>query len=184
MREPLRTTWLAAEFFTHHHRITGRVDVRQQKLADQLNNRTTSFLRLEDAYVSNIERPTEIIASYEDAYIRKDRLIAVLVAQQEDALPREGSYGAYLGTSLLKAFMTVPTFEVRGYVRLSTKMDLRVVLTTGTDDFIAVLDGELHSATQQGLGFKSDAILVNKQHIEIFWVEQEGQQNHGQNPGN
>lgn len=177
MQEQLRSSWLVADFLTQHHRISGRVDVRRRKLADQLNDRTTGFIYLEDVYISNTERPAEIIANYVEAFIRKERLIAALVAQEEDALPRERSYGAYLGVELLKAFMVVPSFEIRGYVRLPARMDLRVVLTTGTDDFIPVLNADLYSAIRQGLTFHSDALLVNKMMIEVFWVEREGGNN-------
>ncbi len=183
MEESLRGSWLAAEFITYYHRITGRVDVRQLKLADQLNSRASSFLRLEDAYVSNIERPAEIIAGYQDAFLRKDHIVAAIVTRQEDALPRDRSYGTYLAPALVPVLMTVATFAIRGYMYLSGKMDLRVVLTTGTDDFVTVLDGEMISAVRKEITFQSKAMLVNKAQIEVFWVEEEGQASHGANPG-
>lgn len=184
MQDSLRSNWQIAEFFTYFHRISGRVDIRQLKLADQLNSRSSGFLHLEEAYVSSVERPAEIIADCRETFLRKDRIIAVIVPKEDDVLPRERTYGAYLGTSLVKAFMTVPTFEIRGHVRLSSRMDLRVVLTTGTDDFIPVLNAEMRSAVHEGLIFASSAMLVNKQHIEAFWVEQKGQAGDGARPGN
>jgi hypothetical protein len=173
MTDQLRTTWLAAEFFTFSSRISGRVNVRHRLLADQLNDGTSAFLQLEDAYVSSIERPAEIVASHPSAILRKDKITAVFVARQEDSLQREQSYGSYFGTVLRKVFLTVPAFEIRGYLRLSSKMDLRTILTTGTDDFVPLMDGQMQSSIRREFSFASGAILVNKDHIEAFWIEED-----------
>ncbi len=173
MEEQLRTTWLVADFFTHSYRISGRVDVRHQKLADQLNNHTTAFLQLEDAYVSNIEHPADITASHASSVLCKNNVTAVVVALQEDGLPREYTYGSYLGTYLRKIFFTVPSFEIEGYLRLSGRLDLRTVLTSGTDDFTPILDGQMRSSLHPDVAFTGGTILVNKDHIGAFWVEEE-----------
>jgi len=173
MEERLHTTWLIADFFTHSYRISGRVDVRYHKLADQLNDHTTAFLQIEDAYVSNIEHPADITASHASSVLCKDNVTAVVVARQEDGLPREHTYGSYFGTYLCKVFFTVPSFEIEGYLRLSSKLDLRTVLTSGTDDFASILDGQMRSSLRPDVTFAGGAILVNKDHIGAFWVEEE-----------
>ncbi|RLC90972.1 MAG: hypothetical protein DRI79_04110 [Chloroflexi bacterium] len=173
MPEQLRTSWLVADFFTRGYRISGRVDVRRRKLADQLNDHTTAFLLLEDTYVSNIERPADITASHTSSVLRKDNITAVVVARQEDGLPREYTYGSYFSTYLRKVFIIVPSFEIEGYLRLSGKLDLRTVLTTGTDTFVSILDGQMRSSLHSDVTFTGGAILVNKDHIGAFWVEEE-----------
>ena len=172
MRERLSTAWLVADFFTYQHRLSGRMNVRYNKLAGQLNNTTTSFLQLEDAYISNVERPAEIIASYTSTVLYKQNITAVVVANQEDGLMREQTYGSYLGTYLRSVFITVPSFEIKGYLRLSGKLDLRTVLTTGTDTFVPILDGQMVSSLRQDVVFSGGAILVNKNHIGVFCVEE------------
>jgi hypothetical protein len=164
--------WLVADFFAHDYRISGRVHVRHSKLPAQLNDSTTSFLQLEDAYVSNILRPAEIVASYTTAILDKRHITAAVVARQEDGLLREYSYGAYLGTYLHRVFITVPSFEIGGSLRLSSKLDLRTVLTTGTDKFVVVLDGEMKAAVRPDVTFSGGAILVNKEYIGAFCVEE------------
>jgi len=173
MSEQLRTSWLVADFLTHSYRISGRVDVRRRKLADQLNDHTTAFLELEDAYVSNIEHPADITASHASSILRKDNITAVVVARQEDGLPREQTYGSYFGTYLCKVFVTIPSFEIEGHLRLSGKLDLRAALATGTDDFVPVLDGQVRSSVRPDITFTGGAILVNKDHIGAFWMEEE-----------
>ncbi|MFQ6100801.1 MAG: hypothetical protein ACE5OS_06150 [Anaerolineae bacterium] len=174
MQERLSTGWLVADFFTHRHRISGRTDVRQKKLADQLNDHTTSFLRLEEVYISNIEHPAEIATHHVISILRKDNITAVVVSRQEDGLPREHTYGSYFGSYLRKVFITVPSFEIEGHLRLSGRLDLRTVLTSGTDDFVTILDGQMKSSVRPDVTFTGGAILVNKDHIGAFSVEEKG----------
>ncbi len=174
MQEQLiATNWLTADFFAHSYRISGRVSVRTQKLADQLNDHTTAFLVIEDAYVSNSEHPADIVASHASAILYKRNIIAVVVPRQEDGLPREHTYGSYFGVYLSKVFLTVPSFEIEGYLRLSGKLDLRTVLTSGTDDFIIILDGRMKSSVRPDITFTGGAVLVRKEQIGAFWVQKE-----------
>ena len=173
MEKQLHTPWLVADFFTHRYRISGRVNVRHRKLVDQLNDHTTAFLQLEDAYVSNIEHPADITASHTSSILRKNNVTAIVVARHENGLAREHTYGSYFGTYLCKVFITVPSFEIEGYLRLSGKLDLRTVLTTGTDDFVSILDGQMRSSVRPDVTFTGGAILVNKDHIGAFWIIEE-----------
>ena len=173
MREQISTAWLVGDFFTYRHRLSGRIDVRHNKLPAQLNDPTSSFLELEDAYVSNVERPAEIVASYSSSILRKQNVTAVVLSNQDDGFLRTQTYGSYFGTYLRKLFITVPSFEIIGYLRLSSKLDLRTVLTTGTDAFIPVLDGEMRSSIRPEVFFTGGVILVNKDQIGVFCVETE-----------
>jgi len=174
MQERLGAAWLVAEFFVHSYRMSGRLDVHHRKLADQLNDHTTAFISLEDVYVSNIEHPAAITISYSTSILRKRNITAVVVARQEDGLPREHTYGSYFGAYLRKVFVTVPSFEIEGYLRLSGRMDLRTVLTTGTGDFVSILDGRMKSSIHPDIAFTGGVILVNRDHIGAFWAEEEG----------
>jgi hypothetical protein len=173
MKDRLSSAWLMGDFFTYRHRLSGRVDVRHNKLAAQLNDPTSAFLALEDTYVSNVERPADIVANYTTSILRKQNITAVVLANQEDGLLREQTYGSYFGTYLRKLFITVPSFEVTGYIRLSGKLDLRTVLTSGTDAFIPVLDGEMRSAIRPDVVFTGGAVLVNKDQIGVFCLKGE-----------
>jgi hypothetical protein len=173
MTAQLRSAWLVADFFTYHYRISGRVDVYHRNLADQLNDHTTVFLQIEDVYVSNIEHPADIVANHTKSVLRKNNIIAVVVARQKDGLPREHTYGSYFGSYLRKVFLTIPAFDIEGQLRLSGKLDLRTVLTTGTDKFISILDGHMRSSVRPDITFTGGAILVNKDQIGAFSVEEE-----------
>jgi hypothetical protein len=159
------TQWLVADFFVQDYRISGRVHVRYHKLAGQLNDQNTSFIQLQEVYISNVQRPAEIIANYMDSSLYKRNISAAVVNRREDGMLREHAYGSYLGGYVYKTFIVVPAFEITGYLRLSSKLDMRTVLTTGTDDFIILMDGQMTSSIRPDVTFSGGAILVNKSHI-------------------
>ncbi|MGD2177840.1 MAG: hypothetical protein PVG71_08460 [Anaerolineae bacterium] len=168
MRERARATELVADFFTQSYRVSGRVDARLRKLADQLEDRTTSFLHLEDAYISSLEHPGDIIASHALPILRKERMVAVLVAREEDGLSSLHSYGSYRGGHLQKAVLIIPSLEVQGYLRLSGKRDLRSVVTAG-NQFVPMLDARMTLSTRPDIEFTGGLVLVNRAHVEAMW---------------
>jgi len=168
-----RRGWVMADFFTHSYRISGSVDVRRLPLADQLNDRTTSFLMLEDAYVSPIDRPGDITASYAIAALRKDNVTMAVLVTKEDGLSKKQSYGSYFGTSLKGVFITVPQFEVRGYLHIVGKFDLHALLATGTDQFMPVLDGTTFASLKPEIQYDGGVILVNKDVVGVMCLKDE-----------
>jgi len=168
-----RRGWVNADFFTHSYRVSGAVDVRRLPLADQLNDRTTSYLMLEDAYVSPIDRPGEITASYAEAALRKTNVTMVILAHKEDGLSKKESYGSYFGTMLKNVFITVPQFEVQGFLRVVGKFDLHALLATGTDRFMPVLDGTTFASIKPEIQFNGGMILINKDAVGVMCTKEE-----------
>jgi hypothetical protein len=70
-------------------------------------------------------------------------------------------------------FLILPGFEVRGNMRMSSRLDLRTVLTTGTDTFVPVFEGQMRSSLRRDFSFSTGGMLVNKNHVEAFWLEEE-----------
>lgn len=171
MADQRRASQLVADFFTGSYRVSGSVDVRALRLADQLEDRTSSFVQLADAYVSNLERPAEIVASHTRAILRKERIVAALVAREEDGLSRQHTYGSYRGGYLQRAFLIIPAFEVKGYLRLSGRRDLRSVVTEG-NQFVPLVDAQMSLSARPDVAFSGGLILVNRDHVEVMWEEE------------
>jgi len=173
MNDVLQTGWLTADFFTHSYRISGQVDVRRQSIADILNSQASSFIELEDSYVSPIHRPGDIIASYGTASLVKANLTFVLVPQQDDALSRKQVYGSYYGTNLQSVFLTVPMFEIAGYLRLSGKVDVRHILAGDSEGFLCALDAKVRASIQPDVLFTGGGVLINKHEIGALCLSEE-----------
>ncbi len=165
--------WVAADFFTHSYRISGSVDVRRLPLADQLNDRTTSYLMLQDAYVSPIDRPGDITDSYAMAALRKDNVSMAVLTNKDDGLSKKHSYGSYFGMSLKNVFLTVPQFEVRGFLQVVGKFDLHALMATGTDRFMPLLDGTTFSTLKPEIQFQGGMLLVNKDAVGVMCLREE-----------
>lgn len=168
-----RRGWVSTDFFTHSYRISGSVDVRRLPLADQLNDRTTSYLMLEDAYVSPIDRPGDITASYAIAALRKENITMAVLSSKEDGLSKKQSYGSYFGTNLRNVFITIPQFEVRGFLQTVGKFDLHALLATGTDRFMPLLEGTTFASSKPEIQFDGGMILVNKDAVGVMCVQEE-----------
>ena len=167
-----RRGWVSVDFFTHSYRISGSVDVRRLSLADQLNDRTTSYLMLEDAYVSPVDRPGDITASYTIAALRKENITMAVLASKEDGMAKKHTYGSYYGTSLRNVFITVPEFEVRGFLQAVGKFDLHALLATGTDRFMPLVEGTTFSSAKPEIQFDGGMILVNKDAVGVMCIKE------------
>jgi hypothetical protein len=169
MQREVRAANLMVDFFTRYHRISGSVDVHSRKLADQLEDRTTSFLELEDVYISRVQHPADIVVNHATSILRKESIHAAIVAREEDGLLRSDSYGSYLGTHLQRAYFIVSAFEIQGYLRLRSKRDLRSVLSSG-DLFVPVVDGHMRYSVRRDVEF-TGVILVNRARVDAIWEE-------------
>jgi hypothetical protein len=168
-----RRGWVSVDFFTHSYRVSGSVDVRRLPLADQLNDRTTSYIMMEDVYVSSIDRPGEITASYTLAALCKVNVNMAVLVNKEDGLSKKHTYGSYFGASLKNVFITVPQFEVRGFLQTVGKFDLHALLATGTDRFMPLLDGTTFASLKPDIQFDGGMILVNKDAVGVMCVQEE-----------
>src|SRR5512136_2252172 len=84
-----RRKMIQVDFFTPSHRISTQVNVYGRPLADQLNDPRLSWIPLEIAYISRVERPGEIIADYAISAMRKDQIsFALITGSTEGALKK------------------------------------------------------------------------------------------------
>ncbi len=166
-----RGRFLSADFFTATHRISGRISTRH-KLADALNDRTTSFLELWDAYVSRISHPGDISATYSMSSLVKDNIMFTVVPRKEGIVTERPTY-ALFGRQTYEVFLTVPSFEIRGTLEAIGKLELKALLATGTEQFMALTDASAVVALYPDITFAGEAILVNKAWIQLFCIDRE-----------
>jgi hypothetical protein len=162
--------FVAADFFTYTYRISARADTRKRSLADHLNDRLTSYLELYETFVSRLHKPSEIVASYDLASLRKDGVTFVVLAAEEETSERH-AYG-YFAKQPYDVFLTVPSFEIRGRLRVIGKLDLHVLLVKGTENFISISNPVASPCFFPDITFTGGTVLVNKARIELFCVSE------------
>jgi hypothetical protein len=163
---------ISADFYTDGYRISCQVPTPaggglHALLMDPLN----SYLEVEDAYISRITDPGEIVAHYNLAAMRKENILFIILTRREDgALPR--SSGSYLESSERAAFLTVPSFEIRGTIETDVKTAPRDILLQVAGRFVPVFEATAALGATPEIGFGGKLILVNKERIEAFCVSE------------
>ena len=163
-----RRGWVVADFFVYNYRVSGSVDVRRLPLADQLNDTSVSYLTLEDAYLSPLDRPGEITSGFATATVPKENITMAVLVNKDDGLSKKQGYGIYHGVSKRNVFLILPQFEVRGYVHTVGKLDLDSYLATGSGRFIPVFDGTIFVSVKPEIRFAGGVVLVNKDPVGVM----------------
>jgi hypothetical protein len=159
---------LAVDFFIKGYRISGHVVTRTHSVADQLNDTLRSYLRLQDVYLSRINRPADIIATYSRAELRKDNLLFAIVPSRE-SLSKATRSVSYFGRQRLPVWMALPTFEIEGEVLASgISIDIEAFLAEKTGEYVTVIDGVARTTSAPDVRFSGEAMLVNQQCIDLF----------------
>jgi hypothetical protein len=158
---------LTADIFSDSHRISTQMSLRGRILSDLLNDNNTSYLELDIAYVSRIDHPGEILADYSLSIVRKDRLTFVVVAtMSEMALKQNPS--VKMGMRTWPVYVTVPGFEINGFIEAPLNIDLRALMAIGVERFIPIFDGKATLSMNQSLQFGGELILINKTAVEVL----------------
>ncbi|MFQ5436784.1 MAG: hypothetical protein ACE5FD_18160, partial [Anaerolineae bacterium] len=104
------------DLFTDAYRVTGFSYVGVGGIHAELGNPNTDFLELQDAYISRIHQPGEIVISYKVAAFRKDNINFIVLKDRRDGIPVGTQHGRSIFTRgrPVPAFVTVPSFEIQG----------------------------------------------------------------------
>src|SRR5574341_959331 len=150
---------LTADIFADSHRISTQMALRGRVLSDVLNDNNTSYLELDIAYVSRIDRPGEILADYALSIVRKDRLSFVVIASGLE-LAMKQTQVTYLHRRMWPVFVTVPYFEITGQIEAPQNVDLRALMATGVERFVPVYNGTATLSINQSIQFSGELILI------------------------
>lgn len=158
---------IPGEFFTAGSRISCRISVPPAGLSALLVDPLHSYLELEDAYVSRVNTPGEIVAHFDLAAVRKDNILFILLPRREEGtLPKGGS--GFVRSVLKDAFLTMPSFEIRGQVETDPNASPWEFLIQSIGRFVPVHDATVTVALFPDISFGGKLVLVNREQIESF----------------
>jgi hypothetical protein len=160
---------LTADIFADSHRISTQLALRGRVLSDILNDTSTSYLDLDVAYVSRIDRPGEILADYALSIVRKDRLSFVVIASGLEMALKQNQ-ATYVHRRPWPVFITVPYFEITGQIEAPANIDLRALMATGVVRFVPVFKATAVLSINQTVQFSGELILINKTSIEVMCI--------------
>jgi len=163
---------VAADFLTVGYRISCRVGVPAGGLHVLLIDPLNSYLELEDAYISRINNPGEIVAHYGNAALRKDNILFIILARREDGDTPKGT-GSFLKPVPKQTFLTVPSFEIRGTVETEANAGPREILVQTAGRFIPLYKATAATSLSPKNVFSGKLILVNKEKVEAFCIAED-----------
>src|SRR5512142_1226060 len=158
---------LTADIFCDSHRISTQMALRGRVLSDVLADSSTSYLELDIAYVSRIDHPGEILADYSLSIVRKDRLTFVVVANMSDMALKQNP-AMKMGMRTWPVYVTVPGFEINGFIEAPLNIDLRALMAVGVERFIPVFDAKASLSMNQSVIFGGELIFINKTAVEVL----------------
>lgn len=162
---------LTVDFFSHSHRISTQFAIRGGRpLADTLNDHTLSYIDLDVAYVSRIDKPGELIADYSLALLRKENVAFCVVAAQTELAIRTGPSPQYFTRRLRQVFCTVSSFEITGLIDVPTHLDLHKMMAINVERFMPIHRATATISVLQSVTFSGELILVNKEAVEVLCI--------------
>jgi hypothetical protein len=161
------------DMFTDAYRVTGRVLVGAGGIHAELANPNSRFLELQDAYISRIHQPGEIVAHYKVAAFNKDNVNFIVLQDRREGIPVGTQHGRSIYTRgrVLNAFLTVPSFEIAGEIMHDGKAAPREILVKSVGRYQLVFSAKASASLYPQISYSGDLILVQKEQIGIFCLD-------------
>lgn len=160
------------DLFTDAYRVTGRTLVGVGGIHSELNNPNSAFLELQDAYISRIHQPGEIVAHHAVAVFRKENINFIVLQDRRDGIPvgTQHSQSIYTRGRPFPVFLTVPSFEINGNVvhEGGGKPAPNTTLVQSMGKFQLVFEAAASASLFPDISYSGDLILVHKERIGIF----------------
>ena len=162
------------DMFTDSYRVSGRTLVGAGGIHSELSNPNTDFLELQDAYISRIHQPGEIVTHYNIASFRKDNINFLVLQDRRDGIPMgsQRTRSVFTKGHPIAAFLTVPSFEINGNVLYEgQKMAPREILVASMGKFQHVFEARASASIYPDISYSGDLIMVHKDRIGIFCLD-------------
>jgi len=170
---PLSSTGkVTADFFTGSYRLSATVLVYKRRLIDMLGDRTTDYLDLVDIYISRINSPGTIVATYQKGSLVKQEISFIMLSSETESISKDKFYAP--NRVSVPIFVTVPSFEISGRFQWLGDLEVKKIMATDTQKFLPVLEGTARNAHFPEVTFQSPAVLVNKAQIEVLCMGDKG----------
>ncbi|MCA9924802.1 MAG: hypothetical protein KC419_09530 [Anaerolineales bacterium] len=165
--------FISLDLFTDSYRVTGRAMVGVGGIHSELSNPNSKFLELNDAYISRIHEPGEIIANYKTAAFLKENLNFIVLQDRRDGVPVGTQHGRSVFTRgrPIAAFLTLPSFEIKGEIIYEGKAAPKDILVQSMGNYQPIFSAKASASLFPDISYSGDLILVHKNRIGIFALE-------------
>ncbi len=157
---------VVADFFTASYRLSASIVVYKRRLVDVLSDQITDYLDLVDIYVSRINSPGDIVATYPKGSLVKNEINFILLSSEVEGVSKERFYTSRENMSV---FLSIPSFEITGEIQWGrVELDVKKLLTADPQKFLPVLDVKATNSFYPQVTFQGPLALVNKTKIQVL----------------
>ena len=157
---------VTADFFTSSYRFSASIVVYKRRLIDVLSDRMTDYLDMADVYVSRINNPGSIVATYEKGSLVKNEITFILLPDEVEGTSKERFYTM---RDIIPVFISVPSFEIHGQLQWGTNdLDIKKILSLETQNFLPILEATASNSLLPDVTFHGPMALVNKTKVQVL----------------
>lgn len=162
----LQTGRVTADFFTSSYRFSASVVVYKRRLIDVLSDQITDYLDMVDVYVSRINTPGDIVATYQRGSVVKKEINFIMLSNEAEGKSKERFYAS---RENLPVFVSIPSFEITGEIQWGrNELDVKKLLATDTQKFLPMLEATVTNSFVPQVTFQGPLVLVNKAKIQVI----------------
>jgi hypothetical protein len=161
------------DLFTDAYRVTGSTTVGVGGIHSELANPNSSFLEIQDAYVSRINQPGEIVAHYKLGAFRKENINFIVLQDRRVGIPVGTQHGRSVFTrgQAVPIFLTVPSFEITGEISHIGKVTPRDILVKSVGNYLLVFAAKASASLYPKIAYSGDLIMISKEQIGFIGLE-------------
>lgn len=141
---PISSGRATADFFTESYRLSASALVYKRHLVDVLSDKSTHYLELVNIYVSRINKPGDIVATYPKGALVKKEINFILLPNEADSVSKERFYVSERAT--LPLFITLPAFEISGKLQWLGEFEMKKILNSD-QPFLTVLEATVSNGS-------------------------------------
>lgn len=161
------------DLFTDAYRVTGSTTVGAGGIHAELANPNTSFLEIQDAYISRINKPGDIVSSYKIAAFRKENINFIVLQDRRVGIPVGTQHGRSIFTRgrQVPTFLTVPSFEIKGDIMHEGQVTPRDILVKSVGGYLLVFSAKASASINPEITYSGDLIMANIDRIGLFCLD-------------
>lgn len=157
---------VTADFFTSSYRFSASIIVYKRRLIDVLSDRLTDYLDIVDIYISRINKPGDIVATYKKGSLVKDEITFILLSNEVEAISKERFYSS---RDDIPIFISVPSFEIHGRLKWGNRdLDIKKILSVESQNFLSISNVTSVNSLVPEISFEGPMALVNKTKVQVL----------------
>ncbi len=163
------TAQVSADIFTQHHRYSGHVTTRGNRLADFLNDPTTEILEMHHVQVSQPTNHQSDPFMCDQLLLRKDAIVLAVPTGNYEA-PSRRIY-SYVEKQHFLARLTLPGYSLVGTMHMPSRPSHWMLIKDGASpSFVPITDVTIRCSTPAAEPFDAKVAIFRRQIIEAIFV--------------